>query len=113
MSLGRIIRTTHNRIGRQHVQELLRHIPASDVVPERALEVVARIQVDRIGGLSVQLQLLNGCHDSRIAADAFLALPADGRLFVGLLESNTMKYIYYRYCTTCLLFCVRRRVTNI
>lgn len=72
---------TNHGIGGQQVQHLLGDVPASDVVPQRALEAVARIDVDGIELRLLLQQAPDGGHSARIAADAVLALvtgPAAG-----------------------------------
>jgi len=67
---------TYHHIGGQKVQQLLRNVPSTDVVPQRALETVAGIDVDGIELRLLLKQTLHGVNGARIATDALLALVA-------------------------------------
>lgn len=80
--------STNHRIGWQYIEKLLGHIPASDVVPERALEAIARIDVDGIVVLLLLEQTPHRVNGARIAADALLLLTTGAAASVRWLVSK-------------------------
>lgn len=58
----------------QHIEKLSRHIPATLIVPESALEVIAGIQVDWIAVFARFQQVFDNSYGTCIATDALFTL---------------------------------------